>query len=348
MIKHKHTETTEINFKKLESRLLSINNPTALTCWQYEKRFFAKLKNEITNNIYSPVLIIATGGSKATAYYLSMYLENLGIIVSVIEPRDYLYKHNIKQYKKLIAISNSGTTNGINYALENFQGEKYLFTGKYNEIEKIELITWSNGYYTDEEKSFISIVPTITLMIMILDTIEIYEKNKKEDELLKINEKIQLLLEKSKQRINNIDFNFKDSNLIQILTGIDTKVSSTVLESNLIESGTAEVVMHDKGSFCHGRSNLLFQNPESPMIYLTHSLKELDNLLLKTLTEEYTNIFLFHTLDLEENIFWKELYLTLQMYYLSKKIANEKNIDLTMPEYNPNVIKKLYKFKGGM
>ena len=36
------------------------------------------------------------------------------------------------------------------------------------------------------------------------------------------------------------------------------------------------------------------------------------------------------------------------MYFLSKKIAEDKNIDLTQPEYNPTLVKKLYKFKGEM
>ena len=31
-----------------------------------------------------------------------------------------------------------------------------------------------------------------------------------------------------------------------------------------------------------------------------------------------------------------------------KKIAMDKQIDLTQPEYNPNVVKKLYNYKGGM
>ena len=33
---------------------------------------------------------------------------------------------------------------------------------------------------------------------------------------------------------------------------------------------------------------------------------------------------------------------------LPKKIAEDKNIDLTQPEYNPTLVKKLYKFKGEM
>lgn len=343
MIKHTRTETTKINFDKLESRLLEINNEIATTCWQFDRKLFSHL----IRTLKTPTLIMATGGSKASAYYLQMYLERLGIITEVIEPRDYFYKKNINSYKRLIAISNSGNTNGINEALENFKGEKYLITGTYKEDKEVEILCWSNDNYTDKEKSFISIIPTLAPMLMILDEVEIYGNNK-DGNLKEINKKLKILLEKSKQRIENINYNFKDTNLLQIITGIDTKVSSTILESNLIESGTLPVITHDKGSFCHGRSNLIYNNPESPIIILSHNQTELDKLLLETLLKEYPNIFLLHTLDLNKNIYWKELYLSLQMYYLSKKIANDKNIDLTMPEYNENVIKKLYKWKGKM
>ena len=59
-------------------------------------------------------------------------------------------------------------------------------------------------------------------------------------------------------------------------------------------------------------------------------------------------MIVFNTADLDENIYWKEYYLTLQMYFLSKKIAEDKNIDLTMPEYNPRLVNKMYNFKGEM
>lgn len=346
MIKHEHTETTQINFDKLEERLKSINNKTCITCWQFENNFFKQLRNEIKQNIYYPILIMATGGSKAAAYYLKMYLENLGILTEVIEPRDYIYKQNINKYKKLIAISNSATTHGITEALKDFKGEKYIFSGTYKNIKNSKLITWSNGEYNDIEKSFISIIPTLAPILMIIDIIEIYEKENKT--LNEINTKLTKILEKSKNRIENMNCNFKDSKILEIITGIDTLPSSTTLESNLIESGTIPTITHDKGSYCHGRSNLIFNNPNNSVIYLSHTLKELDKLIIENLTQEYSNIFLFHTLDLKENIYWKELYLMLQMYYLSKKIAEDKKIDLTMPEYNENVIKKLYKFKGEM
>lgn len=132
------------------------------------------------------------------------------------------------------------------------------------------------------------------------------------------------------------------------MSGYETKTSASVLESYLTEVGLAPAVIHDKGSYFHGRSNLLFQYPNSKIIYLSHGLKELDDLLIDSINGEYSNISVFDTNDLSDNIFWKEYYLILQMYFLSKKIAEDKNIDLTQPEYNPTLVKKLYKFKGEM
>lgn len=359
MINHKNTEGTKINFSKIEERLLQINDPNSFTNFQFSRNGY------IFEN--GPTLIVATGGSKAAAYYLKMFLESREILCEVIEPRDYFYKGNINSFKNLIALSNSGKSNGILEILRNFPRECYLITSEYTHQEEdyghnfgyyrnesaplFGILYWSNGKYIEREKSFISIIPTLAPMLMFLE-LSILKENKKgellQEDLIKINEKLKQLLNKSKERVNNLKFNFKDTNLIQIMSGYDTTCSSSILESNMIETGTSSVVTHDKGSYCHGRSNLLFQNPESPIIYLTHQMKDLDNELLPILTQQYPNIFLFHTLDEDVSIFWKEYYLALQMYYLSKKIAEDKGIDLTMPEYNPQVIKKLYQYKGEM
>lgn len=359
MINHKHTEETKINFSKLEERLLQINDPNVFTNFQFSRKGYI-FKN-------GPTLIVATGGSKASAYYLKMFLESRDILCEIIEPRDYFYKKNINQFYNFIALSSSGKTNGILEILRNFPRESCLITSEYVHQEEdyghnfsyyrnepkplFDILYWSNGKYIDREKSFISIIPTLAPMLMFLELSILKEEKKSEfskEDLMKINDKLKQLLEKSKNRINNIDFNFKDTNLIQIMSGYDTTCSSSILESNMIETGTTGVVVHDKGSYCHGRSNLLFQNPESPIIYLTHQMKSLDNELLQMLIQEYPNIFLFHTLDEDESIFWKEYYLSLQMYFLSKKIAEDKSINLTMPEYNPQVVKKLYRYKGEM
>lgn len=156
------------------------------------------------------------------------------------------------------------------------------------------------------------------------------------------------MLIRSANKIDRLQFDFKDTSLVQIMSGYETKTSCSVLESNLVEVGLSAPVIHDKGSYFHGRSNLLFRYPNSHMIYLIHELKDLDHLLINSINGEYSNLTVFNTDDLDENIFWKEYYLTLQMYFLSKKIADDKNIDLTMPEYNPRLVKKMYNFKGEM
>ena len=359
-MKHIELETTETNFSKLEERLFQINNPDISTNFNFSRNL-ASLSRKI------PTLIVATGGSKAVAYYLKLFLESNGTLCEVIEPRDYFHKKSINNFGNLVVISNSGTSNGLLEILRNsyntFYGNKYLITGDYikqakdyylcgnTELPIFNIVYWGNGKYKNREKSFISLIPTLAPMLMFLEMSILMKESKLElskDDYVKINDKLKQLITKSKERVSRLDFNFKDTNLIHILSGYETMCSSYILESNMVETGTSSVVVHDKGSYCHGRSNLLFQNPTSPTIYLAHQLNDLDNELLPILTQEYPNIFLFHTLDEEKDLLWKEYYLALQMYYLSKKIADDKGIDLTMPEYNPNVVKKLYRYRGEM
>lgn len=343
MIKHTHTEPTELNFSKLKERIMQVNDP-----------YLGKY-NDIREMLYDltidnkPTLIMATGGSKVIAYYLQLIIERLGltgIICEVIEPRDYFYKANRGMFSNLIAISASGNTNGISEALLDFRGNKYLIT-KNKKESNYQVVSWSNELY-DREKSSISLATSLGPISLLLDSTTSLNLELGSNEIKRINDKIKELLSRSKEKINKLNVDFKDTSLIQIMSGYETKTSASVLESNLTEVGLAPAVIHDKGSYCHGRSNLLFQYPNSKLIYLSHGLKELDSLLIESINSEYSNISVFDTNDLSDNIFWKEYYLILQMYFLSKKIAEDKNIDLTQPEYNPTLVKKLYKFKGEM
>ena len=343
MIKHTYTEPTELNFSKLEERIMQVNDP-----------YLGKY-NDIREMLYEltidnePTLIMATGGSKVIAYYLQLIIERLGlkgIICEVIEPRDYFYKVNRKMFSNLIVISASGKTNGINEALLDFKGNKYLLTEKMKESD-YEIISWGNELY-DKEKSFISLADSLGPISLLLDSTTSLNLELDSSEIKKMNDKIKELLLRGSEKIDRLNVNFKDTSLIQIISGYETKSSASVLESNLTEVGLTSSVIHDKGSYCHGRSNLLFQYPNSRIIYLSHGLKELDSLLIDAINSEYSNISVFDTSDLNDNIFWKEYYLILQMYFLSKKIAEDKNMDLTQPEYNPKLVKKLYNFRGDM
>ena len=345
-MEHFYTQSSKINFAKLEERLLQINDTEALTNFQFSRKLHSLLKNIST-------LIMATGGFKAVAHFLKMFLENNGVICEVIEPRDYFYKTNVNNYKRLIGVSNSGKSNGI-LALRIFKGETILITGEYDrqENDAMKIIYYSNKTYLDnKEKSFISIIPTLAPMLMFLELNNLLEEGKSElniEDYKRINEKLKILIKKSKDSIDLVKDNFKDTSIIQVMSGYETKVSASILESNLIETGICSVVIHDKGSFCHGRSNLFYQYPNSYMIYLTHNINSFDKLLIDTLQQEYLNVSIFNTEEIDDNIYWKEYYLSLQMYYLSKKIAKDKNIDLTIPEYNPRLVKKLYNYRGEM
>lgn len=346
MIKHTHTEKSELNFSKLKERIMAVNDPV-LGKFNNVREILRELALE-----HKPTLIVATGGSKVIAYYLQFVMERLGwygTICEVIEPRDYFYKANRDTcFSNLIAISASGNTNGIEEVLTNFRGngKKYLICEQEKEAG-YEVISWGNELY-EKEKSFISLANSLGPITLMLDVATSLHKEIKPKEIERINTKINDLLTRSKSKINEVQTRFKDTTLMQIMSGYDTKTSSSVLESNLVEVGLCAPVIHDKGSFCHGRSNLLFQYPNCHVIYLTHQLKELDKLLIDTIDSEYSNITVFNTDDLEENMFWKEYYLMLQMYFLSKKIADDKEIDLTMPEYNPTLVRKLYNFRGEM
>lgn len=343
MIKHRNTETTEINFSKLEERIMAINHPDFTKVEEMREMLYGLIVDG------GPTLIMATGGSKVVAYYLQLTLERIrfsGIISEVIEPRDYFYKINREMFSNLIVISASGRTNGVREALSDFKGNKYLICEEGNNLDA-SVISWKNKFY-EKEKSFISLASSLAPITLLLDATTSIGLELSPNEIKNINEKIHELLLKSRKKVEDFKVDFKNTNLIQIMSGYETKVSSSVLESNLVESGACIPVIHDKGSFCHGRSNLAFQYPESKFIYLTHGKKELDQVLIDLIEEEYKNISVFSTEDLNDDIFWKEYYLLLQMYFLSRKIAEDKNIDLTQPEYNPKVIQKVYRFKGEM
>lgn len=342
-MKHTHTESTEINFSNLEKRILQINEP-----------FLGKY-NRMKEMVYEltldrrPTLIMATGGSKMVAYYLQLLLERLsfnGIICEVIEPRDYFYKGNRNSYSNLVVISASGKTNGIEEALANFKGKKYLVCEKEKDAD-YEVVAWGNELY-QKEKSFISLADTLGPISLLLDTAGKLNLEIGPKEIQNINNRISELLARANSKIAGIDMSFQDTSLVQILSGYETKASSKVLESNLVESGLASTIIHDKGSFCHGRSNLLFNYPDSNVIYLTHDPRELDNILMGLIQSEYPKMSTFSTTDLDDNIFWKEYYLMLQMYFLSRKVAEDKGIDLTCPDYNPKLVRTLYGFKGEM
>ncbi len=332
-MKHYNMDITEVNFNKLYDRLCLLDLEEK---YKEFKKLFVNLEKGST-------LIMATGGSKGAAHFLSLVLDAKKQISEVIEPRDFFYKKNIDSYQNLVVISASGTTNGVEESLTHFKGNRFLITENplANKDTYLSFI-WSNSSYLEQkENSFISLVPTLAPMFLFLKWAE---QEKSENLSQKMN-----MLNQAKEEIASFPFSFDKTELLQVMTGYDTKASSAILESNLTESLGLPVILHDKGDFCHGRSNLLYRHEQSPLLYLMHESSSLDVLLLDVLKKEYPNIFVLDTsLKKESSMLEREFYLSLKMYYLSKKIAEDKKMDLTCPDYNPNIVKKVYRYRGEM
>lgn len=335
-------QTAKENFDKLEERIISINSNNYNVNCMREMIYSLACSGK-------PTLIMATGGSKIVAYYLQFLLERIvydGVICEVIEPRDYLYKCDRNSFSNLVVISASGNTNGIKEALSDFKGKKFLVSEKQHKGD-FEVISWGNDSY-DSEHSFISLATSLGPISMMLDTTIGYGGFRMEiidEQIEKVNNLISKLLQKCREKISKLNFSFKDANIVNIMSGYDTRCSSFALESNLVEAGLCAPIIHDKGSFCHGRSNIVDNN--TPIIYLSHEQKKFDKFLIHTMSEEWSNILEINTSDLsDQDYIWREYYLLLQMYYLSKKIAEDKGEDLTKPNYNRKIIKPLYEYRG--
>ncbi len=316
-MEHIFTETYQVNFDKLESRILNA---------KYLENSIDKIRG-----LNGSTLIVCTGGSKVVGNYFKLCLELHGNFVSVIEPRDYFYMSNPNSYDNLVVISHSLRSNGLDSIINSFGNNKLVFTGSdcnYDcDFVKYEII--------DREKSFISLATTLVPMKILLESFY----GECSDLLIKD------MLDNAKSLVQSIDYDFGGSQIIQVLSGYDSLVSQSALESSLIETGASSVVIHDKGSFCHGRSNLLYRYSDSPVIFLGSVFSDFNDLLKSVLCD-------YKVLDFSsikyDSLYLEEYYKVVLMYYLSLKICLDKNIDMTMPDYDERVVKKLYSYKGGM
>ena len=129
----------------------------------------------------------------------------------------------------------------------------------------------------------------------------------------------------------------------EILTGYDTSTASIYLDSTLSEAGLASPVVHDKYSFCHGRTTLSYHHDHS-LIHLNRNT-ELDNLYQDEMPQYYNGVI---TLERKfDDPIIDDFYLTYQAMLLSKAMAESKGRDLSRMVYSP-VVKKLYRYSGEM
>lgn len=132
-----------------------------------------------------------------------------------------------------------------------------------------------------------------------------------------------------------------ESDIYEIFSGYDTSVASKYLESTMVESGIGIPIVHDKYSYCHGRSTLAI-NYNNVAIYYNRNT-EFDRIMLEELKKYYSRII---TIDSKfEDQISDDYQMLVQSMYLTKYISYKKEKDLSKVEYSP-IVKKLYKYNG--
>lgn len=298
----------EYNFKYLKSRILDSILQSDL-----------EEINDILSSIKDATLVSGAGGSFVVSSFLSKVLSvKNNVPCESISPRDLLHK-NISCFKNIIACSYSGNNFGVETSFKN-NLEKYLLSSN-----KKNGITNINYEVANYENSFISLAATLIPMTIVL----LYYSN----DFPLVEDILSLPFEEK----------IKSSDIYEILSGYDSSVAATFIESTMVESGIGIPIIHDKYDFCHGRSTLGYSYPSTFILFDCRN--ELDQLYQKELESYYGNITTI-TKKFDDDIV-NDYYFTYMSMLLCKKVAEQKKKDLSNVAYSP-LVKKIYYYKGEM
>lgn len=301
------------NFNLLQERVLDT----------LEKSDLLTIKEQL-ENIKGNTILIGAGGSSVVSTFASKVLNTS----NVKSARDLNYM-DLNKIDNIIIFSYSGK----GYVVESILDKNkkiYLFTNGEKTYKNVETIKYNSTI--KNEHSFISLASTLMPMAILY---YYYQKRN----LTQFEEIIIDMFNKA----NGI--NIHNNNVYEILTGYDSMTASKFLETTMVESGIAIPIIHDKYDYCHGRTTLSYKFKNGLIIF--DSDKELDNLLLNDLKEYYTEIVKINKYYPNDNIIDNDFYATICSMYLAKKLAENKNMDLSKVDYSP-LVKKLYKYKGEM
>ena len=276
------------------------------------------INNELTK-LNEPTLFSGVGGSNVVSEFGSKVINIKNNIVSInSEPRNFLYQNNIS-FKNVIACSYSGNNYGIELSFRNSL-KKYLLSNNSFNDDNVTYLKYNTNI--PKENSFISLGATLIPVSILLS----YYLNKENNLILDC--------------IEELPFNFNPtSNIYEIFSGYDTSTASKYLESTMVESGIGIPVVHDKYSYCHGRSTLGY-NYNATAIYYNRNT-EFDKMMLEEL-KKYYNLIITIDSKFKDQIL-DDYQMLIQSMYLSKYIAEKNLIDLSKINYSP-IVKKLYKY----
>lgn len=276
------------------------------------------INNELSK-LNEPTLFSGVGGSNVVSEFGSKVINIKNNIVSInSEPRNFLYQNNIP-FKNVIACSYSGNNYGVELSFRNSL-KKYLLSNNSFNDDNVTNLKYNTNI--PKENSFISLGATLIPVSILLS----YYLNKDNNLILDC--------------IEELPFNFNPtSNVYEIFSGYDTSTASKYLESTMVESGIGIPVVHDKYSYCHGRSNLGY-NYNATAIYYNRNT-EFDKMMLEEL-KKYYNLIITIDSKFKDQIL-DDYQMLIQSMYLSKYIAEKNLIDLSKINYSP-IVKKLYNY----
>lgn len=333
-LNHTYTVPMIETFGLLEKRLLEVNLNIDSYCLK-----------EVLDNIKGPVVTIGCGGSLVVSDYLAKVLHNKGIFSVCKKARDIMYSYY--NSKSLVAFSYSGKTHGVRLAFDKFNGDKYLLTCNSNVVDVSNAKIINLGYDgIEREKSFISLSSTL---IPIGEFLKYHENISKED----FSNKIRNYLKDAQDWASKLDhqdvFSYGSSEVYEIMTGYDTETASIFLESTLTEAGLGNVIIHDKYDYCHGRSNINYHDDMNHhLIYLLNEKTEIDNFLLEILSSKYFPITIIDVSSSKTSFLERQYELLIKAIFFCRRVAIDKKMDLSQVEYDRDVVKKVYNYKGGM
>lgn len=300
----------KVNFDFLKARVIDSLNNTDLEF----------IRNELFK-LSEPTLFSGVGGSSVVSEFGAKVINTKNGIISVnSEPRDFLYRNN-GAFRNVVACSYSGNNYGVELAL--LKGlRKYLLSSNSFDDSGVTYLKYSTTI--NKERSYISLAATLIPISILIN----YYLDGKNNSMLDC--------------IEESSFNFDlESDVYEIFSGYDTSTASKYLESTMVESGIGIPIVHDKYSYCHGRSTLGI-NYNCIAIYYNRNT-EFDLMMLEELKKYYSMII---TIDSKfKDQILDDFQMLIQSMYLTKYIAEKKLKDLSKVEYSP-IVKKLYKYSG--
>ena len=280
----------KVNFEWLERRVVDAIYNTDTEKIRYELR-----------KINKPCIISGVGGSSVVSTFASRVIGDKNrIITEAWEPRDFLYR-KLNGFENVLACSYGGNNYGVKLAFDN-KLKHYLLSNNMFDEDGVTYLRYDTTI--DKERSFISLGATLIPIAIMLnyymdgDNQFVYEY------------------------LDEYKFNFEtDCDAYEIFSGYDTVTTSKYLESTFVEAGIGLPIVHDKYSYCHGRTTTSI-NFNNIAIYLYRGT-DFDKMLISELSKYYKDVVVLKMQNI--NSILDDYQMLVQAMYLTKYIAEQKS-----------------------